>query len=102
MRDEQEAAQAERPSYSSLIPHPSSLSLLLLMLCAVIAEDDRFAVHDGFEMDGAPPECIDIFEHLARVSLIQFRAFVLVLEIEFAVAVVVAVGDDDVRETEVG
>ena len=41
---------------------------IFLVLLPVIMHDDALVVHDGFEMHGATPERMDVFESLARVA----------------------------------
>src|SRR2546421_259632 len=69
---------------------------------AVAGEDDVLAFEDRFEVDGAPPEGIEVAEGLLGVLDVELAAVEAVAEVELAVAVVVAVLDHDVREAEVG
>ena len=48
--------------------------LVFFMILAVIVHDDRLAVGFGFEMGGAAPEALDIFEDFAGISGVEFRA----------------------------
>ena len=65
-------------------------------------ERRRLFLDDCVEVDRASPELVDVFEHLARVLEIEFRALVAVAQKKLPVAVVIAVADLDVGVSEVG
>src|SRR5918911_3041905 len=77
-------------------------SSIFVMIFAVVVQADALVIDDRFEVDGTPPQAVDVFERLARVALIKLGAFVSVAEVKLAVAVVVAVGDLYVGKAEVG
>src|SRR5262245_52949741 len=76
--------------------------LALAVLLAVVMERRRLFLDDCVKVDWAPPELVDILEHLARVLEIEFRALVAVAHEKLKVAVVIAVGDLYVWVSEVG
>jgi hypothetical protein len=69
------------PFSSSFIVPSSAFNSVFLVLFAVVVEACRLVVNDGFEVDGAAPESVDVFEHAAGVSGVEFRRLVLVLEV---------------------
>ncbi len=72
------------------------------MFVAVVVQDGGFVVDHGFQVDGAAPEGMDVLEGFAGVTQVEFGAFVAVLHVELAIAVVVAILNLQIRETEVG
>src|SRR5262245_11313951 len=68
---------------------------------AVVVPDGTLIFDSGLEVDRAAPELENILEHLARILLIELRSFIAVAEKDFAVAVIISVGDFDKGETEI-
>src|SRR3990172_10868273 len=77
-----------------------------LLVCSVIltivAKHSGFIIDYGFQMHGAAPKSMHMFQGFARVTHVQFGAFITVLEIEFAVAVIITILNLQVRKTKIG
>src|SRR5438874_6371360 len=95
-------SNSTRAGATGFLATPRARGSVLVVLLAVVVEADCLVVNDCLDVDGAAPAGVDVFEDAAGVVEVEFGAFVLVCEVEFAVAVVVAVGDDDEGEAEVG
>src|SRR5262245_44033557 len=71
------------------------------MFFTVVMPDGIFIFDFGLDVDRAAPEFENIFKHFACILLIEFRSFVTVAKKDFAVAVIITVGDLDVWITEI-
>ena len=72
------------------------------MVRSVERNHGRLLVHDGFDVDGAAPDALQIRQRVAGVVVLQLSPLELVLEIQLAAVFVVAVGHVDERPAVIG
>src|SRR5215467_9614524 len=75
---------------------------VLCMLLAIVVHHDWFAIENRLKVYLASPELLNIFQRFSSILDVQIYSFVLMFEVELAVAVVIAVSNFDVRKAEVG
>lgn len=63
------------------IERSSALRLTFAVLFAVVVKRCRFVFDHCLQMHGASPELVNVFERLARVFQIEFRALVTMAQI---------------------
>jgi hypothetical protein len=54
---------------------------IFVVFLPVVVQAHALVVNNGFEMNGAAPERVDVFERLARIVAVEFRALVSVAQV---------------------
>src|SRR5690349_14295571 len=85
-----------------LLTTPSLFQGTLAISLSIVGEQDALVFVECFEVNGTTPELIDVLEGFLSIGQVEFLAFMEMLEVEFAIAPVIAVVHHDIRTPEVG